>query len=133
MCGEHAAPAMGQARTRGSPPRVRGTHFLKSIITDSTRITPACAGNTHHLFQILLVLWDHPRVCGEHDNPFFKSKYAPGSPPRVRGTPLLFIGQVQDYRITPACAGNTGFSKIDMMMNQDHPRVCGEHHSPFDQ
>ena len=33
--------------------------------------------------------------------------------------------------IIPACAGNTEFRRMLMISARDHPRVCGEHSSPF--
>ena len=31
------------------------------------------------------------------------------------------------FRITPACAGTTGFPIVDTAREKDHPRVCGNH------
>ena len=45
VCGEQYLPLLLFGGVQGSPPRVRGTVFLKVCRTDIYRITPACAGN----------------------------------------------------------------------------------------
>ena len=110
------------------------------------RITPACAGKTRNLLQRLYRNWDHPRVCGENSfqavpyplpldhprvcgentSPNQINKSFPGSPPRVRGKPLVEVAQELRLRITPACAGKTGTHATRMQHEKDHPRVCGE-------
>ena len=51
---------------------------------------------------------DHPRVCGEQlDHNKIKSPVL-GSPPRVRGTVKSLRHPFGAFRITPACAGNSG-------------------------
>jgi len=53
------------ATVGGSPPRVRGTGIDLPDGVDDNRITPACAGNRDDPEVREIVLWDHPRVCGE--------------------------------------------------------------------
>ena len=50
----------------GSPPLARGIPFSPVICYNSTRITPACAGNTYHIIDFLSIVWDHPRLRGEY-------------------------------------------------------------------
>ena len=71
-----------------------------------------------------------------------------GSPPRLRGTfkfnirihgldriTPAFAGNIliasikwlKSSRITPACAGNIWTTKFSENVDEDHPRVCGEH------
>ena len=45
-CGENAFMAVCFGFVLGSPPRMRGKPFVKSILTESVRITPADAGKT---------------------------------------------------------------------------------------
>ena len=86
VCGEQEKPGQSSPRSRGSPPRVRGTVYedWKSFIRAG--ITPACAGNSLHLPKFYDMMWDHPRVCGEQPERPPKGVDSTGSPPRVRGT-----------------------------------------------
>ena len=90
-------------------------------------ITPACAGTTTRRTQLSILVWDHPRMCGDHWTriPYYKG--SPGSPPHVRGPQK----EVSDYGfymgITPACAGTTALWFHLPMIQWDHPRMCGDH------
>ena len=126
MCGEQRHRQPWRCRTRGSPPRVRGTDCLKWRHFHVTRITPACAGNRSPQWMGGMGKWDHPRVCGEQTKLPNVTILPLGSPPRVRGTVLNFWIPDEMRRITPACAGNrTGCNRLYRPMG-DHPRVCGE-------
>ena len=73
---------------------------------------------------------DHPRVCGEKDNPDYVQMFSGGSPPRVRGKASDSLMSLLDYGITPACAGKSLLSQIEICGVRDHPRVCGEKSAP---
>ena len=47
-------------------PHTLGILFIFTILFTKFGITPAYAGNTPHLFQAVHLLWDHPRLRGEH-------------------------------------------------------------------
>ena len=111
----------------GSSPRVRGTPTAVALYSAESGIIPACAGNTRSFSSNLFMLLDHPRVCGEHAEWDSSRAYEPGSSPRVRGTPLKMRPSALVQGIIPACAGNTGMSRPDRLLPEDHPRVCGEH------
>ena len=65
VCGEQKVNVLSWSFSLGSPPRVRGTDpYLPSSIHRS-RITPACAGNSIPIYRVILLITDHPRVCGE--------------------------------------------------------------------
>ena len=49
-----------------------------------------------------------------------------GSPPRVRGKAQRPNIEVNQYRITPACAGKSEKTRSITTTRRDHPRVCGE-------
>ena len=49
-----------------------------------------------------------------------------GSSPRVRGTVIIANRVLVNYRIIPACAGNSGRKDVLAIGTWDHPRVCGE-------
>ena len=91
------------------------------------RITPACAGITGREEGLHQGSQDHPRVCGNYACLLPFGMPMPGSPPRVRE--LLKQGQrdLEDYRITPACAGITKIEEKQPWPNRDHPRVCGNY------
>ena len=126
VCGEQAPGASTVPVTRGSPPRVRGTGREALDSNLQQRITPACAGNSAICLASASVSPDHPRVCGEQQPTRVNSPYRGGSPPRVRGTGTKTAAAALRCRITPACAGNSPCRHICTIINQDHPRVCGE-------
>ena len=74
-------------------------------------------------------LWkDHPRVCGEHPAAADASAgTGGGSSPRMRGARTAIFGRPTSGRIIPAYAGSTYLHCDDVVVVQDHPRVCGEH------
>ena len=126
VCGEQIGNSCKLYPTGGSPPRVRGTVALSISLFGSTRITPACAGNS---FEPRAIAWyhgDHPRVCGEQLFFSWLSSFVRGSPPRVRGTVFESPGGGGIKRITPACAGNSERVPPWQFSKTDHPRVCGE-------
>ncbi len=93
----------------------------------STRITPAYAGNTRWRTDHNPPFWDHPRVCGKHPGLRHALKGVQGSPPRMRET-LRKLGNDDWFdRITPAYAGNTDGNIKYKDAEKDHPRVCGKH------
>ena len=126
MCGEQNQLLMDQVPIPGSPPRVRGTAGFHFVFPHSRRITPACAGNSYPPHFMIFPMLDHPRVCGEQSRARGKRLFAIGSPPRVRGTATPVARQPRSHGITPACAGNSQALTLDLMRDEDHPRVCGE-------
>ena len=65
-------------------------------------------------------------MCGEQVMLLNLEKVEMGSPPRVRGTAGCFFGTLTEFRITPACAGNSFRVWFPFHDHKDHPRVCGE-------
>ena len=127
VCGEHSVPLGDWPSDWGSSPRMRGTLAVSVSTVLVFGIIPAYAGNTIPLRLLLLMFWDHPRVCGEHIS---VSGFAPavmGSSPRMRGTRYAHDRPDSHSRIIPAYAGNTSASRNTRARGEDHPRVCGEH------
>ena len=110
-------------------------------------ITPAYAGKRRAKNTSKKPSGDHPRVCGEKQSPLFQSPLFLGSPPRMRGkvsharngsrhtdgSPPRMRGKgiQQCYArvtvgITPAYAGKSSFTSVELFSTWDHPRVCGE-------
>ena len=94
-----------------------------------SRITPAGAGKTNPRCVHGLSLRDHPRRCGENRDRIAKDAASVGSPPQVRGK-RFFAGWVACRTgITPAGAGKTPVERADSLVQQDHPRRCGENNA----
>ena len=129
VCGEQGAVCRFDAGCRGSPPRVRGTGICRGERSMADGITPACAGNRPGAAREGRGSGDHPRVCGEQAPFLPPARLLKGSPPRVRGTGANFFCPFFSFRITPACAGNSGGHRGGWRPEQDHPRVCGEQRS----
>ena len=115
-CGENLDDAVCARDCGGSPPRMRGKRRDSDSVPRATRITPADAGKTAL------------DAVGQVE--------PPGSPPRMRGKPNRIVELADSGRITPADAGKTHVFFPPFLLNQDHPRGCGENllmpsHKPF--
>ena len=111
---------------QGSPPRMRGKHcaFIRTPI--GVGITPADAGKTMSALNASVIVWDHPRGCGENGLTGVTANLELGSPPRMRGK-RVFVPQLLAVRgITPADAGKTQRYTANKRERRDHPRGCGE-------
>ena len=64
-CGEKQVRAAAQAAVVGSPPRMRGKGFPAKLEVQKRGITPAHAGKSDGPAAAAILLWDHPRACGE--------------------------------------------------------------------
>ena len=91
----------------GSPPRMREKRPLMALGRELNRITPAYAGKTKSSLLNLVVVQDHPRVCGKNHFKSLISNLVAGSPPRMREKPKFKNAIRKHYRITPAYAGKT--------------------------
>ena len=127
MCGEHnRGSSFGQSH-KGSSPHVRGARQACDDALQESGIIPACAGSTTVGKTKLLFIWDHPRMCGEHELGDFAAFLDQGSSPHVRGAPTGDLLGVTIGGIIPACAGSTTPPAQDRHATRDHPRMCGEH------
>ena len=95
------------------------------------RITPAYAGNTFFFLFSIRFSEDHPRLRGEHKLESLIDVADNGSPPPTRGTLHRRIYSQLITGITPAYAGNTYNYDFDTVLEQDHPRLRGEHFLTF--
>ena len=130
-CGENSPRLCFCSSAGGSPPRMRGK--LLSLLSQDAhpRITPAHAGKTSKSALTGCSPPDHPRACGENCWKTGDIKASVGSPPRMRGKLQKLIDTAPEARITPAHAGKTRLEFIDKLLVTDHPRACGENHSPL--
>ena len=89
VCGENSTRSSRAVKTVGSPPRVRGKQLVCFLGLKRSGITPACAGKTQKGVRAASERRDHPRVCGENFCRTTALAMAKGSPPRVRGKPVI--------------------------------------------
>ena len=128
-CGENDEQTERAHDACGSPPRMRGKPLFGVISSKNERITPAHAGKTFCTCGNRNASSDHPRACGENEGHSFRHAAHSGSPPRMRGKPVLNGCKVRHTRITPAHAGKTSKLYHFFEMITDHPRACGENMS----
>ena len=107
MCRKNILKMLSKFASVGSLPRVQEKQLQYSINRKNWRITPACAGKTVFLVQMMKHHQDHPRVCGKNIEDVRKSKRVLGSPPRVREKQEFLPAGTRVRGITPACAGKT--------------------------
>ena len=112
VCGEKSWTPSLCAAGRGSPPRVRGKGLLQVAGRSEPGITPACAGKSTVRWYAVLLMRDHPRVCGEKPSPVFLALFLSGSPPRVRGKVTSRAKIHTQEGITPACAGKSFWARL---------------------
>ena len=110
---------------------MRGKHFTKTAGTQKYRITPADAGKTHCQAKYRILPQDHPRGCGENRGSGRITRWATGSPPRMRGKRTDGSRDYPFNGITPADAGKTFLTLFRAFRCRDHPRGCGENFATF--
>ena len=107
ICGEKAVSVTLYNGSMGSPPHMQGKGGRQAIEVCRAGITPAYAGKSNSIQELLPSCRDHPRICGER-----------------KGVLDDFDGVA--VRITPACAGKRVLCSKSPARRWDHPRVCGE-------
>ena len=105
---------------------MRGKLQIRRRTQPQTRITPAGAGKTKAKERIFAMPTDHPRRCGENLFQPTEGTLSAGSPPQVRGKPIVCKIFCKHGRITPAGAGKTAHRPAGRPCHRDHPRRCGE-------
>ena len=129
--GEHRLSGLNQSAIDGSSPRARGTRGRARARGAAGRFIPACAGNTFSTPPTPRFTPVHPRVRGEHYSNDQTKQATDGSSPRARGTLLPVACGPYHGRFIPACAGNTASGRLRSLPRAVHPRVRGEHSSPY--
>ena len=107
VCGKNDLSLGLIDKSIGSPPRVREELPPSCLLPLVLRITPACAGRTLRDCLLVLMIRDHPRVCGKNRMIHRIRGLWRGSPPRVWEEPKIQSRLQIHKRITPACAGRT--------------------------
>ena len=87
---------------------------------------PAYAGKTLDRQRKVLLMREHPRVCGENLDGLAQGIKALGTSPRMRGKRWKGDSRPLVLRNIPAYAGKTDFPGGSHRPKQEHPRVCGE-------
>ncbi len=105
VCGEKRSAARAVQAEAGSPPRMRGKGCAGCLVHASLGITPAYAGKRITGEVLMVVMPDHPRVCGEKTIAVQSSNSHQGSPPRMRGKEEVKALLHFNGGITPAYAG----------------------------
>ena len=90
-----------------SSPRVRGAGHGIELLGQLVGIIPAHAGSSRLEGFLHLFRWDHPRACGEQEQPVISSAAELGSSPRVRGAVDVQANAPVVPGIIPACAGSS--------------------------
>ena len=126
-CGAHSLIFASFGGPLGSSPRMRGSLIVGTIDVIAGGIIPAHAGLTAFSLALSVRAWDHPRACGAHTNPSFIGRWAPGSSPRMRGSPGASANNSLRIGIIPAHAGLTFCTGATERGRGDHPRACGAH------
>ena len=118
VCGEKNFLLLMTSRRSGSPPHVRGKAANRDPQRPQHGITPAYAGKRRCWAGCKLLVWDHPRVCGEKV-PRLLALHSPlGSPPRMRGKDALPRPLPQKQGITPACAGKSSIQHLTASLGE---------------
>ena len=93
---------------------------------DSSRNIPAYAGKTIWCTEIRTLRTEHPRVCGENLMLMPSLFLVIGTSPRMRGKLIVFLVDRPRDRNIPAYAGKTSTANRVVILDKEHPRVCGE-------
>ena len=131
MRGEHFVATGWNEVGLGSSPHARGTPVTCADVETPSGIIPACAGNTALRNCRPSCGRDHPRMRGEHVKIISHATIHMGSSPHARGTLGKVGGGQRVGGIIPACAGNTGHSRLIVSHAWDHPRMRGEHRGKY--
>ncbi len=128
--GEQTRPPRKSTNPCGPSPRVRGAvHRAEPAVTQLGTI-PAGAGSRIATNDWSCIGGDHPRGCGEQTETRRFGSSLRGPSPRVRGAgvdrplPALGVGTI------PAGAGSSACTSGCSRTPGDHPRGCGEQHTP---
>ena len=106
-CGANCVRRGPACLCTGSSPRMRGKRSQSSLVTSSSRIIPAHAGQTSTTQARRACVSDHPRACGANVCWIDSIDVPIGSSPRMRGKQTGAKHRVRRDRIIPAHAGQT--------------------------
>ena len=93
------------------------------------RITPTYVGSTLIIYDLSILNWDHPHVCGKYYLNKCLVSVRIGSPPRMWEVRCMCNKKWPKARITPTYVGSTQDFLFPQTHPQDHPHVCGKYFS----
>ena len=125
--GEHVFREIRIRLQSGSSPHTRGALGGAPGEADPVGIIPAYAGSTAALASQAHSIADHPRIRGEHTQPWMSRVSRRGSSPHTRGARRLRGRRRRRQGIIPAYAGSTSHLLVHEAGYGDHPRIRGEH------
>ena len=107
VCGELHLKEFMASIGYGSSPRVWGTQKLRHRPLWRHRFIPTCVGNSKIIGIVLFQFSVHPHVCGELSTMVGESGAFHGSSPRVWGTRIPGVVDIDRARFIPTCVGNS--------------------------
>ena len=130
--GEQSSSGEALNDSGGSPPRARGAEDRRGHDVLHDRITPACAGSRRSRTRAATWSGDLPRVRGEQGWSRSLRGWSGWTTPACAGSrPTCMGGVTMDSRITPACAGSSGWAvKADGTAEGSPPRARGAARQP---
>ena len=125
-CGENVGGPGEHGENVGSSPRVRGKREGHLLAADADGLIPARAGKTAAAPIVSSHCAAHPRACGENTARARQGTSVLGSSPRVRGKHGREPADRRRPGLIPARAGKTEGEHHAAVLEQAHPRACGE-------
>ena len=131
MRGEYFCDLLHGSSIHGSPPHAWGIPEPGYIVSEDTRFTPTCVGNTRGAVIIRFHHPVHPHMRGEYRLNGLALEDSLGSPPHAWG--ILYFQQYYrvQQRFTPTCVGNTSHPCFILSITSVHPHMRGEYYPLF--
>ena len=111
-CGENIRTSLKDTLTQGSSPRMRGKPRVRRAQHWPHGLIPAHAGKTTTMNTHKFARQAHPRACGENAAAWKSTVDGTGSSPRMRGKHQCQGCGLLSFRLIPACAGKTLFTRF---------------------
>ncbi len=126
--GEHRTIDVAWMTEPGPSPRARGALACLRLEVRVVGTIPACAGSTSsRSLMSSIIIGDHPRMRGEHNDTAGRLNRWLGPSPRARGAHRQGHARRRAGGTIPACAGSTRPGRPPPSCCRDHSRVRGEH------
>jgi len=125
-CGELGRAQPAGAITRGSSPRMWGTHLLQSPFSKRGGFIPTHVGNSSAISISTPDIAVHPHACGELLTTQPQIDLRCGSSPRMWGTRYNTGNVSSATRFIPTHVGNSTTPRFSHSGTMVHPHACGE-------
>ena len=107
VCGENSVRHSFSSSPFGTSPRVWGKPPVALALGRRSRNIPTCVGKTLKSRSVLMLMLEHPHVCGENCIVLSLIIEKVGTSPRVWGKQLSLILPMSPRRNIPTCVGKT--------------------------